>query len=377
MNDHGFVRISCVSLRVAVANPSANAAEILHVLERATDSDVVLFPELCVTGYTCADLFAQSSLLDAGLRAVAQITQATAGRAQLVVVGAPVPCGNSLFNCAIAISDGAVLGVVPKQYLPNYKEFYESRWFSPASGREPAEIDLGDRRVPFGIDLLFEGKAGSGKPASVVVGIEICEDLWVPIPPSSFQAIAGATVLLNPSASNETIAKSRYRGDLVAGQSGRCISAYCLAGSGPTESTTNVVFGGQCLIAENGRLLAESPRVGDGQTFRRDSYFITQDVNVAKLLADRRVMTSFDDSVGLARPFRRVPFALSSQMDGLKREVPGTPFVPPDGPELHRRCAEIFGIQCAGLAKRLEQLPPTARFISASPAGWIPRWRFW
>jgi NAD+ synthase (glutamine-hydrolysing) len=360
MNDHGFVRITCVSLRVTVANPSANAAEILRVLQRASDSDIVLFPELCVTGYSCADLFAQSSLLDAGLRAVAQITQATAGRAQLVVVGAPVPCGNSLFNCAIAISDGAVLGVVPKQYLPNYKEFYESRWFSPASGREPAEIDIGGRRVPFGIDLLFEGRPGTiGNPASAVVGIEICEDLWVPIPPSSFQAIAGATVLLNPSASNETIGKSRYRGDLVVGQSGRCIAAYCLAGAGPTESTTDVVFGGQCLIAENGRLLAESPRVGDGQSSRRDSYLITQDVDVAKLLADRRVMTSFDDAVGLARPFRRVPFALSGTMQGLKREVPGTPFVPADGPELHRRCAEIFGIQCAGLTKRLEQLPPT------------------
>ncbi len=198
MNDHGFVRISCVSLRVTVANPSANAAEILGVLERATDSDVVLLPELCVTGYTCADLFAQSSLLDAGLRAIAQVTQATAGARQLVVVGAPVPCGNSLFNCAIAISNGAVLGVVPKQYLPNYKEFYESRWFCPASGREPAEIDLGGRHVPFGIDLLFEGKAGSGKPAGVVVGIEICEDLWVPIPPSLVPGHRGGNGTLEP-----------------------------------------------------------------------------------------------------------------------------------------------------------------------------------
>jgi len=370
MNNHGFVRISCVSLRITVANPSANAAEILGVLERASDSDVVLFPELCVTGYTCADLFAQSSLQDAGQRAIAQITEATAGRAQMVVIGAPIPVGNSLFNCAIAISDGAVLGVVPKQYLPNYKEFYESRWFSPARGREPSEIELGSRRVPFGIDLLFEAGAGStGKAASVVVGIEICEDLWVPVPPSSFQAIAGATVLLNPSASNETIGKNRYRSDLVVGQSGRCIAAYCLAGAGPTESTTDVVFGGQCLIAENGRLLAESPRVGDGQSFRRDSYLITQDVDVAKLLADRRVMTSFDDDDGLARPFRRVPLALSGTLEGLKREVPGTPFVPPDGPELHRRCAEIFGIQCAGLAKRFEQLPQGSPFYIGISGG--------
>ncbi len=290
--------------------------------------------------------------------------------AQLVVIGAPVPCGNSLFNCAIAISDGTVLGIVPKQYLPNYKEFYESRWFSPANLQEPSEIEFGGQRRPFGIDLFFEGKSGSsGKPPRVMVAIEICEDLWVPLPPSSFAAIGGATVILNPSASNETIDKSRYRRDLVVGQSGRCIAAYCMAGCGPTESTTDVVFGGQCLIAENGRLLAESSRVGDGQPLRRDSYFITQDIDVAKLLTDRRVMTSFDDAVGLARPIRRVPFALSEAMKGLEREVPGAPFVPPEGPELHRRCAEIFGIQRAGLAKRLEQLPPATPFYIGISGG--------
>ena len=192
---------------------------------------------------------------------------------------------------------------------------------------------------------------------SIVVGIEICEDLWVPLPPSSLQAMAGATILLNISASNETIGKSRYRTDLVVGQSGRAIAAYAMAGAGPSESTTDVVFGGHCLIAENGRLLAESPRVGDGQPIRRDSYMITQDVDVAKLQSDRRVMTSFDDASPLVKPFRRIAFSLSETMDGLKREVPGTPFVPDEGPELHRRCAEIFGIQCAGLAKRIERLP--------------------
>ena len=156
------------------------------------------------------------------------------------------------------------------------------------------------------------------------------------------------------------------------------IAAYAMAGAGPSESTTDLVFGGHCLIAENGRLLAESPRVGDGQPVRRDSYWITQDVDVAKLLADRRVMTSFDDASAFVKPFRRVPFALAETMEGLKREVPGTPFVPPEGPELHRRCAEIFGIQCAGLAKRIEQLPAGhAALSSASPAAWIPRSRFW
>jgi NAD+ synthase (glutamine-hydrolysing) len=360
MNQHGFVRISCVSPRTTVANPAANAAEIVRMLEQVPDSDVVLYPELCVTGYTCADLFGQTTLLDAGIRAIARITEATAGRAQLVVVGAPIAVGNSLFNCAVVINDGSVRGIVPKQYIPNYKEFYELRWFSPGTVMGPAEIEVAGQRVPFGIDVLFEARCEGDRQGSgaVLVGVEICEDLWVPLPPSTFQAMAGATVLLNLSASNETIGKSRYRTDLVVGQSGRTISCYAMAGSGPSESTTDVVFGGHCLIAENGQLLGESPRVGDGQPIRRDSYAITHDVDVVKLLADRRITTSFDDGLSFVKPFRLVKCAWVEGMRGLKRAVPGTPFVPPEGPELHRRCAEIFGIQCAGLAKRIEQLPP-------------------
>ena len=360
MNQYGFIRITCASPRTAVANPAKNADEILRVLDQAVDCDIVLYPELCVTGYTCADLFGQSTLIEAGIRATLRIARATVGRAQLVVVGAPVPAVNSLFNCAVVIGDGSILGIVPKQYIPNYKEFYESRWFSPAAAVAAAQIELEGLSIPFGIDLLFEAKAqerntGSG---SIVVGIEICEDLWVPVPPSALQAMAGATILLNLSASNETIGKSRYRTDLVVGQSGRTISAYALAGSGPSESTTDVVFGGHCLIAENGQLLAESARVGDGQPIRRDSYTISRDVDIAKLQSDRKVTTTFDDGSSLVKRFRLVPFSLAEAMDGLKRDVPGTPFVPVEGPELHRRCAEIFGIQCAGLAKRIEQLPP-------------------
>jgi NAD+ synthase (glutamine-hydrolysing) len=352
MNPFGFVRITAASTRTAVANPEANANEVLRVLARVPDSDVVLFPELGVTGYTCGDLFGQTVLLEAGVRAAARIVAATRGRAQLVVVGLPVAAGNSLYNCALAAFDGRVLGIVPKQFLPNYKEFYERRWFSAAVGREPPEIDFAGREVPFGIDLVFRADGG------VVVGIEICEDLWMPIPPSSVQALAGANILLNLSASNETIGKCRYRTELVVGQSGRCIAAYAYAGAGPTESTTDLVFGGHCLIAENGRLLKESPRVGDGGPIRRDSYGITADVDVEKLQVDRRMTTSFDDCLKYLRPCRVVGFELSREMAGLEREVAGTPFVPAEGPELHRRCAEIFGIQCAGLAKRIEQLPP-------------------
>ncbi len=356
MNRFGFVRVTAASIRTTIANPTANVLEVIRVLEQLPDSDIVLFPELCLTGYTCADLFGQSALIEGALRALDQLAQATTSRPQLVVVGLPVPLGNCLYNAAAAISRGKILGAVPKQNLPNYKEFYENRWFRPAEGTEPAEIDLAQNRVPFGIDLLFRCSAIESIP--VLVGIEICEDLWVPIPPSSVQAGAGATILLNPSASNETIAKSQYRRDLVVGQSGRCIAAYVYSGAGPSESTTDLVFGGHCLIAENGRLSAESPRVGDGQPIRRDSYWITQDVDVAKLQSDRRVSTSFERGRRFSRPVRHVPFELAREIPGLKRFVPGTPFVPAEGPELHRRCAEIFGIQCAGLAKRIEQLPP-------------------
>ena len=354
MNRFGFVRVTAACTRTAVADPGANADEILGVLARVSDSDVVLFPELGLTGYTCGDLFGQDALLTAGIRATSRIVEATRGARQLVVVGLPVPLDNGLYNCAAVIAGGEVLGVVPKQFLPNAREFYEGRWFRPADGREPATIDFGGRAVPFGIDLLF--RAGGG----VVVGVEICEDLWMPIPPSSAQAVAGANLLLNLSASNETVGKAAYRTDLVVGQSGRCIAAYAYAGAGPSESTTDLVFGGHCLIAENGRLLAESTRVGAGALIERGTYFITQDVDVERLRADRRNATNFDDRRSVPRPYRTVEFELGGEMAGLVRHVPGTPFVPADNAELHRRCAEIFGIQCAGLAKRIERLPGDA-----------------
>src|SRR5947209_595456 len=241
MNQFGFVRVTCASTRTAVANPEANAEEVIGVLRQVPESDIVLFPELGVTGYTCADLFGQSALLDAGIRATLRIVEETRGREQLVVVGLPIPVGNSLYNCGVVIWSGQVLGIIPKQFIPNYKEFYESRWFSSATGEEPEDVDFGGRPVPFGIDLLFKANGG------VVVGVEICEDLWMPIPPSSVQSIAGANVLLNLSASNETIGKSAYRTDLVVGQSGRCIAAYAYAGAGPTEATARLVLGGSVL----------------------------------------------------------------------------------------------------------------------------------
>mgnify|MGYP001007260742 CR=1 FL=1 len=351
MNGFGFVRVTCATTPTVVADPAANRRSLRSALDQAVDSDIVLFPELSITGYTCADLFGQKALLDGAERALQELAESTAGRSQLVVVGAPVRAGNGLYNAAVVLHDGRVSGVVPKQYLPTYKEFYERRWFRPADGSEPPDIQIAGRRVPFGVDLLFRAND------DVVVGIEICEDLWVPIPPSARQALAGATLLLNLSASNETIGKGQYRRDLVLSQSGRCVAAYAYASSGPTESTTDLVFGGHCLIAENGRMLGESRRVGDGGPLPRDGDILTRDVDVERLRTDRRVTTSFEDFRGERPVFRSIPFGLATDMPGLKRSVPAAPFVPKAGDELHRRCAEIFGIQCAGLAKRVERLP--------------------
>ncbi|WP_165072670.1 NAD(+) synthase [Paludisphaera rhizosphaerae] len=358
MNAFGIVRVASATIRTSVGDPAANAREVVGVLERTEGCDVVLFPELCLTGYTCADLFYQPTLLNAAVDALAAVVEANTGQPRIVVVGLPLGVGPHLYNCAAVIDGSGVRGLVPKQHLPNYKEFYERRWFHPARGEEPAEIDLLGRPTPFGIDLLFpvEGAGDAGR--DVILGVEICEDLWLPIPPSASQALAGATILLNLSASNETIGKSAYRTDLVVGQSGRCMAAYAYSGSGPSESTTDLVFGGHCLIAEDGRMLAESRRVGDGQPIERGSYWIEADVDVDRLTFERRSAATFEWPVGPVRPFRRIGVGLGlSERPDLKRFVPAAPFVPANGPELNRRCAEIFEIQVAGLAKRVERLP--------------------
>ncbi len=350
MNRFGFTRVTAISHVTSVANPRRNAAEMIRLLDGVVDCDVVLFPECAVTGYTCADLFGQSSLLAAAVDAVGEIAAASAGREQLIVVGVPLAVGDRLFNCAAAISDGQVIGVVPKQFIPTYNEFYERRWFAPATGDEPEEIELAGRDVPFGIDLLF-----TAGPA--VVGIEICEDLWVPVAPSSYQALAGANILLNPSASNEVIGKSAYRRHLVRAQSARCLAAYVYASAGDGESTTDLVYDGDCLIAENGHLLAASPRLGTADWKYRQPVVITADVDVEALQHQRRAHGTHADGLALVpRHYRRVEFALRRDMTGLQREISGTPFVPAGREALDERCREIFAIQCAGLARRIEQL---------------------
>ncbi|MCC6507830.1 MAG: NAD(+) synthase, partial [Pirellulaceae bacterium] len=317
-------------------------------------------------GYTCADLFAQDTLLNAATEGLAALVRATSGRQQLVVVGLPLRVGNGLYNVAAAISQGRVLALVPKQFLPNYQEFYEARWFTAAVGDEPPIVNLSScagfldsplsathAQVPFGVDVLLQA-------GDLIVGIEICEDLWMPVPPSSLQASAGANLLLNLSASNELVGKAAWREMLVQSQAGRCAAAYAYASSGPTESSTDVVFGGHCLIAENGAILAQSSRVGAGGCTWLDSSQATADVDLQRLAHDRRVMGSWQLAAQrLAPTFRHVEFDMVPAGRGTLRQVPASPFVPSNGPQLHARCEEIFGIQCAALTKRVRQLSPS------------------
>ena len=268
------------------------------------------------------------------------------------MVGLPVRVQGALYNAAAVICNGQVLGVVPKQFLPNYQEFYEARWFAAADGSEPTTVELGELgEAPFGIDLLFEC-------GELIVGVEICEDLWMAVPPSSLQAGAGANLLLNLSASNEIIGKAGYRELLVRSQSGRCLAAYAYASAGPTESTTDLVFGGHCLIAENGSLLASSQRVGQAHCAWFEQSHTTADIDLQRLAHDRRVTQSWLQAAKrFTNEYRRIPFAGALNSVGTLRVVNAHPFVPNNDSELHERCAEIFGIQCAGLAKRVSRLP--------------------
>jgi NAD+ synthase (glutamine-hydrolysing) len=364
MNDYGFLRVAAATPTLRVADCTHNAERILSLMRQAEGEKVALlvFPELSLTGYTCADLFQQNSLQKGALVALEHLVQASrTAFSGIVMVGLPLAVDDQLFNCAAVLHQGRVLSLVPKSFIPNYKEFYEGRWFAAAATARSNQVVLNGAVVPFGTRQLLEVANVEG----LVVGVEICEDLWVPIPPSSFQALRGATVLVNLSASNEVIGKTAYRRQLVVNQSGRCIAAYIYAACGVWESTTDVVFGGHCLIAENGVLLAESRR------FQREDSLLIADVDLDRLRADRMRTNSFGDAqlyLGVERAFSRIPLTLhrSAPPERLAREVESHPFVPRGHEKLRERCEEIFQTQVAGLAKRLEHIakPPVAIGIS-------------
>ncbi|MFN9715055.1 MAG: NAD(+) synthase [Planctomycetota bacterium] len=358
MHSLDFLRITAACTPTHVADPAANRAAMEQALGQLSDSDVVVFGELGLSGYTCGELFLQRTLLDACQQELIRLAQSIGQ--QLVVVGLPLEVQGRLFNVAAVICHGRILGLVPKLHLPTYSEFYEQRWFH--SGREIARTHVslpGFESVPFGSQLLFTCGLAT-------VGVEICEDLWVPNPPSSDHAVAGANVLLNLSASNETIGKSAYRTQLVTMQSGRCLAAYAYASSGPTESTTDLVFGGHCLIAENGSLLAQSQRVGTGLCLKPSSQldglssYATCDIDLDRLQHDRRTMQTMhqvSDRGDASAGYRSIPFELSVSSKPLARWIDPHPFVPQSATELEQRCSDVFEIQCASLAKRVTRIP--------------------
>ena len=347
----GFLRTAVISPELRVADVAFNTQAILVALDRAAAQgcQVVVFPELCVTGYSCGDLFYQALLLQETRTALSTIAAATATLGLAAVVGLPLEVGGRLFNCAAFLAEGRVLGVVPKSCLPNTNEYYEERWFTPAEHRTSDVIEIEGAVVPFTPDLLFSLNGFPG----CVLGVEICEDLWSVNPPSGGLALAGATVLLNPSASVELLGKVEYRRDLVRQQSARCLAAYLYAGSNPGESTTDVVFGGHSLIAENGSILVETER------FQFTTQMAIADVDVQRMIHERLKSNAFS-AAGRKQAHTTVTFNLSSLAQPAPAPVLArpalspTPFVPADPTQRAKHCQEIFTIQSIGLAKRLK-----------------------
>ncbi|HKM98932.1 MAG TPA: NAD(+) synthase [Candidatus Binataceae bacterium] len=350
---HDFARVAVGIPALRVADPAFNGAQTIALMKEAAERKALLalFPELGLSAYSCDDLFQQRALLDAAEKALAEIVAASHALNLVTVVGMPVRADHLLFNCAVVVCRGKILGVAPKTFLPNYREFYEARQFAPADSARSHEIDLaGARRVPFGTRLLFQHE----EQPLLVFFAEICEDLWTPIPPSAHAALAGATVLLNLSASNITIGKADYRRELVASQSARCLAAYLYSAAGPGESTTDLAWDGHAIVCENGTMLAESRRFSDMPQL------VCADLDLERLVQERMRQTSFGDSIRRELPqlaeFRTIPYSTTlprAERMLTERRYERFPYVPADPARRDERCAEVYEIQVQGLATRL------------------------
>lgn len=349
---HDFARVAVATPRCRVADPAFNAAQTIAMAREARQTGAVLvaFPELGLSAYTCDDLFHQRALLDACEAALQAVVDESKQLGIVMIVGMPVRVEHLLFNCAVVVAGGRIHGVVPKSYLPNYGEFYEARQFSAADCGLADEVALCGQRARFGASLLFELDA----LPLFRFHVEICEDVWVPIPPSSFAALAGATVLVNLSASNALVGKAGYRHQLVAQQSARCVSAYLYTSAGAGESTTDMAWDGQALICENGELLAQSER------FLDDSHLLTADIDLERLSRERMRQTTFGQSVrrhaDVVSEFEVVKIELAVAMDrplALERKLERFPYVPSDPARRDERCTEVYNIQVQALVQRL------------------------
>lgn len=358
---HGFARVAACTIPIAIADPATNADAVLATARECADEGVAvaLFPELCLTGYSLEDLVMQDPVLDAVEAAVARLVEASVDLLPMLVVGAPLRHRNRLYNCAVVIHRGELLGVAPKSYLPNYREFYERRWYAPGDDQAGEDIRIGELEAPFGPDLLFAALDVPG----LVVHAEVCEDFWVPIPPSSHAALAGATVLLNLSGSPITIARADDRNLLAQSQSLRCIAAYAYAAAGQGESTNDLSWDGQTMIYEGGQLLTTTERFPDGP--RRS----VADVDLDKIRQDRLRQGSFDDNRRTEPAlFRTVHFQLDPPTGaiGLRRELDRFPFVPDDADRLAQDCYEAFNIQVSGLEQRMRAIGDPKPVIGVS-----------
>lgn len=344
LKEQGFVRVGAVVPKLKVADTEFNCNEIIKQIEVASNNkiQIAVFPELCVTGYTCQDLFEQDTLLEEAEKALNKILDYTNNLDIICIIGMPIKAENQLFNTAVVIQKGKIFGIVPKTFIPNYGEFYEKRWFASSKNANKKEIEILDQKVPFGIDLLFKDKENN----EICFGIEICEDIWAVEPPSNKLALLGANIIFNLSASNEVIGKKEYRRELVKMQSAKTISGYVYCSSGVNESTSDVVFSGESMIFENGSCLTNNQR------FDFESNMIFTEIDTKRLANDRRKNISFmGNPVDLE--YREIKINIPDNIENLTREYSKTPFVPEDKKKISEICEEILNIQSYGLAKRL------------------------
>ncbi len=343
MNEYGYVKVGASTLELKVSDTIYNVQTIKKQIDEAVNKNIqiISFPELSITGYTCGDLFNQDILIDKAYEGLKDLVDYSKDKMIVIIVGSPIKCENKLYNCAVVINNGKILGIVPKTYIPNYNEFYEMRWFKSSNDLKIKEINLFNEFVPIGVDLIFTSKLDD----ELKFGVEICEDVWSLYPKSNDYASSGASIIFNLSASNETIGKYDFRKELIKMQSIKTISGYVYSSSGINESSTDLLFSGSSLIYENGKLLSENNR------FDFNSNLIYSDIDIKRLVNDRRKNTSFISNTD--KEYRNIYFT-TSKNNLISRKYSKYPFVPSNEDKREERCKEIINIQSSALAKRLK-----------------------